>query len=653
MSLSRRKFIRITSTVAAGLSTGVATAGNSEHADDLLQRIAGRIGPGIEGISFSIKLTTKELKSSEFELRVLENTNDVIRFRGINGNITAIWEFKPFNDGYWVNLSLKSSQPINCSSITSLRFKYKVPFGNSAEWRIPNIGEKNYYITGLIPLGQLNDDSRTETVIRGAFKDSKTPGVFVGSYLPQRNIHHYSASGTANNSIEFDCITYFTAGQSISKNLKSETTWICAKKNLNSSIASYAAHIPFNKEIKVPPVGWNSWDYYYSSVSASDIIENMNAVKADPVLSKKVKYFLVDMGWSEQEGEWYGNHRFPGGMQKMAKDIEGNGFIPGIWTAPLWINTLSPIALRKPHMLVKNKYGDPQNIDGRYVLDPTHPESKEHLREIYTRLYDHGYRFFKIDFLDVIIQAYGFHKPEFGCYEALREMYAVIRSCVKESHLLSATAMPQCGPGVLDSGRVSIDIHNQWTHVKWGLESIQLRTWMHKRLFYIDPDFIVVRGEGTTTEKETNVTDPVKNAPNHPRWRSGTTFTQVEAQTHVNIVALTGGSVVLSDRISKLTKLGLELIYKVIDTTEVPAKALDLGDDTVASIWYQDLGREKRLTIINWEDKDVVKPVSVKEHGIKLSGKITDFWTGETVSTTDDQLSIPLKAHESKVYIWS
>jgi hypothetical protein len=176
---------------------------------------------------------------------------------------------------------------------------------------------------------------------------------------------------------------------------------------------------------------------------------------------------------------------------------------------------------------------------------------------------------------------------------------------------------------------------------------------MHKRLFYIDPDFIVVRGEGTTTEKETNVTDPVKNAPNHPRWRSGTTFTQVEAQTHVNIVALTGGSVVLSDRISKLTKLGLELIYKVIDTTEVPAKALDLGDDTVASIWYQDLGREKRLTIINWEDKDVVKPVSVKEHGIKLSGKITDFWTGETVSTTDDQLSIPLKAHESKVYIWS
>ena len=652
MPLPRRAFIKITSAFVAALSTGIASAESIEGSDELLKKIAAQIGPGTQEISFSIQLAKEELKSSAFNLSVVTNTNDLVRFAGTSGNITALWEFKSFNEGYWVNLSVKSSKALNCSSVTPLRFNYQVPFGKASEWRIPNIGEKNYFITGLVPLEQLDESSRTETVLRGAFNGSKTPGVFVGSYIPQRNKHYYTVLNINNNAIQFDCTTYYTAGQSVLKDLKSETTWICAKKNLNSSIASYAAHIPINDAIKANPVGWNSWDYYYSTVSASDITENMEAIKADKILSQKVKYILIDMGWAEQEGEWYGNHRFPGGMQKMAKEIEGNGFIPGIWTAPLWINTLSPIALRKPHMLIKNEYGDPQNIDGRYVLDPTHPESKEFIRELYTRLYHEGYRFFKIDYLDAIIQAYGFYKPEVGCYEALREMYAVIKSCIKESHLLAATAFPECGPGILDSGRVSIDIHNQWNHVKWGLEAIQLRMWMHKRLFYIDPDFIVVRGEGTSTEMETTVTDPAKNAPDHPRWRSGPTFSFTEAQTHVNVVALTGGSVVLSDRISKLNKQALELIYKVIDSAEFPAKALDLGDNTLASIWFQDLGHEKRLTVINWDDKDAVKSVSFIDEGIKIPVQLKDFWSREKLVIKEGRITVPLKAHESKVYTW-
>jgi hypothetical protein len=49
----------------------------------------------------------------------------------------------------------------------------------------------------------------------------------------------------------------------------------------------------------------------------------------------------------------------------------------------------------------------------------------------------------------------------------------------------------------------------------------------------------------------------------------------------------------------------------------------------------------------------VVKPVSVKEYGIKLPGQLKEFWSGEMLSTKDGQFSIPLKAHESKVYVWS
>ena len=95
-----------------------------------------------------------------------------------------------------------------------------------------------------------------------------------------------------------------------------------------------------------------------------------------------------------------------------------------------------------------------------------------------------------------------------------------------------------------------------------------------------------------------------------------------------------------------------EQIYKVIDSTGVPAKALDLGDNTLASIWFQDVGHEKRLTVINWEDIDAVKSVSFLDEGIKIPEQLKDFWSGEKLLTKDGRLTIPLKAHDSKVYTW-
>ena len=52
MPLPRRQFIKITSTVAAALSTGIVSAKSQENADELLKKIAAQIGPGIQEISF-------------------------------------------------------------------------------------------------------------------------------------------------------------------------------------------------------------------------------------------------------------------------------------------------------------------------------------------------------------------------------------------------------------------------------------------------------------------------------------------------------------------------------------------------------------------------------------------------------------------------
>ena len=61
---------------------------------------------------------------------------------------------------------------------------------------------------------------------------------------------------------------------------------------------------------------------------------------------------------------------------------------------------------------------------------------------------------------------------------------------------------------------------------------------------------------------------------------------------------------------------------------------------------------EKRLTVINWEDRDTVKSLSFRDEGIKIPEQLQDFWSGNKLSTQEGRLTIPLKAHESKVYTW-
>lgn len=39
-----------------------------------------------------------------------------------------------------------------------------------------------------------------------------------------------------------------------------------------------------------------------------------------------------------------------------------------------------------------------------YVVDPTHPMGEEYLFETYSRLYRYGFRIFKVDFVDAILE---------------------------------------------------------------------------------------------------------------------------------------------------------------------------------------------------------------------------------------------------------
>jgi hypothetical protein len=490
-------------------------------------------------------------------------------------------------------------------------------------------------------------------MITGAFQDNKSNGLFLGTLIPQNNKHTYNMEMLEDNILKYTCTTKFISSLTSSTSLSSETTWISANKNVSESFDTYASFAPYLSGDPKPVTGWNSWDYYYFSVSLDALIENMEELRKDPILSENVKYIVIDDGWQHKNGEWEPNYKFPGGLERTVKEITDRGFVPGIWTAPLLIDISSYAGLRKPEILLKNHYGDPIVHSGTYLLDPTTPEGKDFLRKLYTRLYEIGFRLFKIDFVKSIFNADKFYDKTKGPYEAIRDMFSLIRECVtEESHILGCSLPIECGQGVADSGRTGIDIHNQWTHLEWALECYTFKYWAHKRIWINDPDFLIVRGNDTSVEKETNVLNPNQNNPNPSRWRSGDVFDKYEAQTWVNIVMLTGGNVFLSDRIIMLNEEGKKLIYKGLQNTGVAAEPLDMCCGYHPSVWLHKLKDEYRLTIINWFEEKTIYSFNFSEHCIEPPNEIMNFWTGEKSKVQDGILSIELNRHESAVFQW-
>lgn len=636
------------------------TGGISQEVSKSLNEIAGLIGQGVLSLSYSLAINGgKDIVNAEnSNLLVMKSDDGVYVFTGECYGAKIAWKFEPLKDGYKVSLDVSAEKSLYCETINSLIITYSPINSELSDCRLLITGPEN----GLLTYSDLKESQKENPMswrmkmMNGFFDGSKKNGLFLGSIIPQ-SFKMQLVPSTCSDGIEFICSTDYPEGPSQMNHLTSESVWVCASKTSVEAIDTYASFIPeFAKQSK-PPVGWNSWDYYYSSVSLDDIKENMAAIKSDKVLAENVKYIVTDMGWEANWGDWYPNYRFPGGLEELAEEVNAQGFIPGIWTAPIMVWFLSKTGLRNAECFIKDEDGDPFifKSDGNdwFLLDPTHPKGKEFIKEIYTRLYKAGFRFFKVDYTSSLLDAPRFYDTTKGPFDVLADLFALIRECIgNDSHLLGCGFPKQCGAGYVDSGRIAIDIHNNWSHASWCFEGFMLSYWLNNRIWISDPDFLIVRGLDTAEDDAMNVTNPMQHKPNPPRWRRGSDFNYEEAKTWASICLASGGSIFFSDRISKLNEKGLDLLRKSIKPTGISAKPLDLCDNERATLWLQTMPEETRLYIINWEDTPQKRTINLKELGINSLIQVTEYWTSEIILIKNDLLDINIPAHGTKVLVW-
>jgi alpha-galactosidase len=410
--------------------------------------------------------------------------------------------------------------------------------------------------------------------------------------------------GPAENLIELS--VPLSAGESIA----SERVMFAAGRDYHSQLENYGAAIRELHHSRISPdnmLGWWSWTAYYTKISEGAALTNAQWL-AENLKDLGYDYFHFDLGYGYARGEYATPNasQFPGGLWDLTHRICRLGLKVGIWTAPFEMAERAWIYEHHKDWLLHNAHGDPisigmaEEVEGErlFVLDVTHPDAQEYLRQTYRTLArEWGARYIKLDFMDnTAIEAY-YHRPNTTALEAQRIGLEIIRQAVGEDVLLDKDGSPMLNPvGLVDEGRISQDTGHAFLRSKEAEPGIAGRYYMHRNFFVSDPDAFTVSRQ---LIEERTIQAPL---------------TLSDAQVSITLSAVSGGMFEIGD---DLPTLGADpdrvalvknpdlLAMAKLGRAAVPLDLLSYADkDEQPSVFllHQDQ-RQSMLAVFNWTEQ--------------------------------------------------
>ncbi len=404
--------------------------------------------------------------------------------------------------------------------------------------------------------------------------------------------------------------------------------------------------------LKDTRLGWNSWDYFAGAVTSADVLQNAAMVRN--VLAIKTPDIVIDDGWQMRWGSWIPNDNFAEGLDWLCHQIVRDGGIPGIWTAPLMVNCFSHLYQDHPDWFVRDGRGDIVNLrvsNGNCaVLDITHAQVRQLIREIFTRLKSHGFRTFKVDFTQMILKGDRFSDSTVPRGQLLRMTFQTIREAIgQESYLLACGAPYESVTGIVDAVRITGDVAIFWSHVLRDLSCIASRWWMHRALWNNDPDFLVVRSPEHSPNHSLGRQRHFKPADLGDWWWSGRQFNAREARTYAFLVLLSAGDILLSDHLPLLNDTGIEILRKVVNhRLSRAAVPLDLFDshEGLPSVWLADEPTFQLIGLFNWEEDPRDFRLDLAQMGIPLPAQASSLWDNRPIPIDGASVQIRLEPRD-------
>jgi alpha-galactosidase len=371
-----------------------------------------------------------------------------------------------------------------------------------------------------------------------------------------------------------------------------------------------------------PPAGWCSWYCFGPRVTAQQVLDNLEFIaKHIPGL----KYIQIDDGYQPAMGDWLETGAaFGGAVQGVLKEIRARGFEPAIWVAPFVAEAGSNLFQQHPDWFVKDADGAPLRADRVtfggwrrgpwYAVDGTHPEAQAHFEHVFrTMRREWGCTYFKLDanFWGAI-HGGRFHDPRATRIEAYRRgMQAVLRG-TGDAFVLGCNHPIWGSLGLIHGSRSSNDIRRDWKRIETTARQNLMRNWQNGRLWWNDPDAIVLTGE----------------------------LPEDEFRFHATAVYATGGMILSGDDLTTISPARLEMLRKLEPPTGVAAR---FEDDSLR-VGVAELKDRRVVCLLNWQDTPESLTFTLpRPHAVR------DVWSGEDLGRREGRVALDVNGRSGQL----
>ena len=381
------------------------------------------------------------------------------------------------------------------------------------------------------------------------------------------------------------------------------------------------------------PMGWNSWGALQFGVNHDNATE-VATFLADSLMPRSFHnadgliYTGLDSGWdSFKEAE----------LKDFADRCKAMHQVPCIYWTPFtdWAKNPERQVDAMPEYKYKDIYlyadGKPQELDGAYAIDPTHPAVRA-MMEKTARLFRRcGYRYVKMDFMTHgRMEADSWYRKDITTgTQAYNYGMNLIDSIFGDMYI-NLSISPLFPAQYAQSRRIACDAWNKIKDTEYTMNALTWGWWLDRVYSYNDADHVVLR-DATEGENRARVTSAVITG----MFITGDDF------------SIKGDSTAKARAVSML---GNERVNALIDGRAFRPLNADNDRSEHMFVRSEQDGRVC-LAVFNYGDEPMTFSLPVERLPLKKGTeyKVQELWSGETV---DSRNSVTLPSKDAMIFVF-
>lgn len=280
------------------------------------------------------------------------------------------------------------------------------------------------------------------------------------------------------------------------------------RKGLEEYAGANAVVTPPKAWDKAVPFGWNSWgalqfnltypkalevsDYYKNNLQNNHFVNTDNAV-----------YIGLDSGWNSFTEEE---------LKSFVDKCKGNGQIAGVYWTPFtdWGRNPEREITELPGTKYKDVYlyanGKPQELDGAFAVDPTHPAIEAMMKSTSELFHRAGFEYVKMDFMTHgAMEADKWHNPKIQTgIQGYNYGMQLLDKYFGDMYI-NLSISPVFPAQYAQSRRIACDAWNKIKDTEYTLNALSYGWWQDRVYQFNDADHIVLR-DATEGENRARIT---------------------------------------------------------------------------------------------------------------------------------------------------